>query len=83
MIDERRSSDKGGTPSEPATEAVEAANMRYSKTTTAVHSTKTTNRACAGAAVNAMPITVAAVRAASFLWIMAVLLFGQKPPLII
>jgi hypothetical protein len=44
MMDERRSSDKGGMPGKPATEAAETANMRSNKTTTtAAHSTKAAN----------------------------------------
>jgi hypothetical protein len=42
MIDERRSSDKGGTPNKPATETAETTNMRCSKTPAAAHSTKAT-----------------------------------------
>jgi hypothetical protein len=42
MIDESWSSDKGWTPDKPTAEATEAANMAYSKTTTAAHSTKAT-----------------------------------------
>jgi hypothetical protein len=80
MIDERRSSDKGGTPNEPTAEGAEAAYMRYSKTTSAPHSSKPTKPRLRRRRYQRDADHNYCRESSEFLVDHAVLLFRQQPP---